>query len=208
MRPTLPEPFVAFLMSTVEIDPAKRPQSAGEAARRLAVVVNPRTPGPGVRPAVTTSAVPPAPVQAPAAVPERPAPPPQIPTPVSPRRLEATVVERRRAPGRLPLIVAAALPPSRLLCPEDLRWLREKVVPGGRTLVIGSTFWFAILPVADAAAGEEAAARIRDAILDRYRSMARVAWRMADESLAVQDSAGKGSPLPPEFQELIGRLFG
>ena len=184
-QPKLPEALVAAVMSLLAIDPGSRPRTAAEAAGLLG----------GLSPIAEEAEPPPC----------RPDPSPGEATRALPFHDAPTVVARRGA--RAPLLVAAFIPPSRLGCPDDRAWLDNLAGPDGRTMTVGSAFWFATLPMEDPGRAEDAARGVRDQVLQRYRSLARVAWRLAEDDFPASFTVEPGAPMRPELQDLIARLM-
>jgi serine/threonine-protein kinase len=103
-------------------------------------------------------------------------------------------------------LIAARLPPSRLVISAERRWLSEQVQAYGRGFVLGAQHWFALLQVPGRERDERAAV-LEAALKTRYGDAAAVATRAVDDELVLSAAALSGAePLPQPLIELLATL--
>ena len=105
-------------------------------------------------------------------------------------------------------LVGARLAPSRLTSSAERRWLAEVAGTEARSYAFGGRFWFALqlrpVPLADVG---RAAAELKEKLMERYGSTAKVHLLTVGEDFALSPAALTGaSPMPPELASLMENL--
>ncbi len=120
--------------------------------------------------------------------------------------LPSTIVEDE--PEELRYLVAARLPPSRLVRQDERRWLATLTSKTGRGFTLGQQYWFAWQSrgtTMDDASGEARA--ITSAIEQRYGEAVRTAWKLVDAGFSVTTASLTGAaPLPDALKALIEEI--
>ncbi|MFN7953440.1 MAG: protein kinase [bacterium] len=120
--------------------------------------------------------------------------------------LPSTIVEDQ--PEELRYLVAARLPPSRLVRQDERRWLAALTSKSGRGFTLGQQFWFAWQSQGtsmDDASGE--ARGIVDALEQRYGDSVRTSWKLVDAGFSVTTASLTGAaPLPDPLKALIEEI--
>lgn len=122
--------------------------------------------------------------------------------------LPSTFVEDE--PEDLRYLVAARLPPSRLVRQEERRWLATLTAKTGRAFTIGQQFWFAWQnqgTTLDVASGDARA--IVEALEQRYGESVHASWKLVDSGFTVTTASLSGAaPLPDPLKALIDEIAG
>jgi hypothetical protein len=178
--PRPPREVVEVLMEALSLDAKQRPSTVGELASQLEAAVEAAAMG---------------------AVQELRERPTGAPTPTPGLAEPARVVPTR-------YLFAARLPPSRLAKAEERRFLASLTLGSAKGYTMGAQFWFALKTAPSTPLDAmEAADSIRRAVVERYGSTARAAYRIVDPAFVLTAAALSGAvPLPDTLRELLDEL--
>ncbi len=103
-------------------------------------------------------------------------------------------------------VIAARIPPSRLVRPDDRRWLAG-LLGRGRSYALGADLWIAISSPSARVDAEAAAGKVEYEISTRYGELASIAWTVVDDTFAVTPASLTGAaPLPDPLPALLERV--
>ncbi|MBK7974437.1 MAG: protein kinase [Deltaproteobacteria bacterium] len=120
--------------------------------------------------------------------------------------LPSTFVEDE--PEDLRYLVAARLPPSRLVRQEERRWLAALTAKTGRAFTLGQQFWFAWQSQGTTLELASTDARALVVALEqRYGESVHASWKLVDSGFSVTSAALTGAaPLPDPLKALIDEI--
>lgn len=221
--PPLPEiPAAAWtaLYPMLQVEPAKRPQSAKQAYAMLHAARATQAANTGHTQLGQAAARPPSSQAVPQARPAAPRPPTAVtPTQAMPPAHHGYDVSVQPAPtmampvmpspqptAAARVIVATRLPVSRM-SREEQKALAQLAAPG-RAYHLGGGIWFAIVPGASEQETKQTARRIGNALQTRFGDTCKVVFTQASAEFALTPASLSGAaPLPEELNDLLEHLL-